>query len=75
MFGRKTKRIKVLEESIENCLENNLILVSDNRKLYNENTNLRLDNGRLRNEVGNLQSQVQRLGLVRNNKGQFKSIK
>ena len=75
MFGRKTKRIKVLEESIENCLKNNQTLVYRIQKLKNENANLRFDNGRLRSEVENLQSQVQRLGLVRNNNGQFKSIK
>ena len=69
---QKTKRIKFLEQSLKDTLNEYKKVVDDKSKLQNENTNLRLDTGRLRNEVGMLQSQVQRLGLVRDSKGQFR---
>lgn len=75
MFGKKTKRIKELEEIVEEQHADYVELFNDCSKLQNENTNLRLDNGRLRNEVGRLQSQVQRVGLVRNAKGQMERLK
>ena len=75
MFGKKTKRIKELEEMLEAEYEDFKQLYDKHCKLQLENENLRLHNGRLMNEVGRLQSQVQRVGLVRDNKGIFRAAK
>lgn len=82
MFGRKTKRIKDLEKLVEQknnsiyeLVEKNLFLKNERDNFSKENNNLRLHNGRLMNEVSKLQSQVQRVGLVRNAKGQMESLK
>lgn len=59
MFGIKSKQIKELELIIEDLKETNLDLF--------------LENESLSSRCSELQAQVERLGLVRDSKGKFRS--